>query len=80
MARYYNCHNSGHYPPSCLLFKARNVSETGFCLSLEVEATQLGQTVRAREFEMKDTTMDNVEKGFNCFVQVNEGVALLACE
>jgi hypothetical protein len=43
-------HNvSGHYPSSCLYLEPpvvfifqNNVSETGFCLRLQVEPTQLG--------------------------------------
>jgi hypothetical protein len=43
MVCWYNYHNSGHYPSSCLLFKA-NISETGFFLHFQVEPTQLGPT------------------------------------
>jgi hypothetical protein len=40
----YNCHNSGHYPSSYLCFKY-DVSETEFCLHLQVEPTQSGSVV-----------------------------------
>jgi hypothetical protein len=38
----YDLHSSGHYL-LCLLFKKRNVSETGSCLRLQVEPTQMGE-------------------------------------
>jgi hypothetical protein len=37
----YNYHNSWHYPSSCLLLK-QDFSETGFCLRLQVNPTELG--------------------------------------
>jgi hypothetical protein len=42
MVYYYNYHNSGHYPSSCLLFK-HDVSDTEFCLRLEVELLRWAQ-------------------------------------
>jgi hypothetical protein len=39
---YYDYHNSGHCPSSCLLFQ-----NTGFCFHLQVDPTQLGPIERA---------------------------------
>jgi hypothetical protein len=47
----------GHYPSSCISLKCRpvslskpNVSETGFCLHLQVKPTQLGPIDRASPY------------------------------
>jgi hypothetical protein len=46
-----NCSVSRHYPSSCFfLFKTQNVSETAFCLRLQVEPTQLGRIDRASPY------------------------------
>jgi hypothetical protein len=42
--------SSGQYPSSCLFFKTCNVSETGFCLRLQVEPTQMGPIERGQLF------------------------------
>jgi hypothetical protein len=51
METFYKYYVSGHYPSSCFYLKHRhgyiwkhNVSETGFCLRLQVKPTQLGPT------------------------------------
>jgi hypothetical protein len=48
----------------------RPVSETGFCLRLRVEPTQLGLIDRASPYPLcvlnKNKTMDNVQKHNNC--------------
>jgi hypothetical protein len=36
-----NYHNFGHYP-SCLLYKKHYGLDSGFCLHLQVEPTQMG--------------------------------------
>jgi hypothetical protein len=40
MVYQYNYHNSGHYTSSCLFLKD-DVSESGFCILLQVGPTQL---------------------------------------
>jgi hypothetical protein len=42
----HNYHNPGHYPSSCLYLKHK-VSETEFCLRLQVEHNQLGSMDRS---------------------------------
>jgi hypothetical protein len=63
--------------PSCVYLKTHNVSETGFCLRLQVKPTQLGPIDRAspclslrkavflnknRTVLDKNRTIDNVQK------------------
>jgi hypothetical protein len=54
MVHLYKYYVFGHYPSSCLYLKRRpvyfsklSVSETGFCLRLQVRPTQLGPIYRA---------------------------------
>jgi hypothetical protein len=67
----------GNYPLSCFYFETHNVSETGFCLRLLVEPTQLGPIERASPWAEnpvsetlcvlnKNRTMDNVQKQNYC--------------
>jgi hypothetical protein len=53
----YKCYVSGHYPSSCLYlkkspdyFSKHNVSETGFCLRLQVKPTQLSPIDRVSPY------------------------------
>jgi hypothetical protein len=53
---------SRHYPSSCLYLK-HNVSETGLCLCLQVEPTQLGSIDRASPYlRTPASTQDRVYK------------------
>jgi hypothetical protein len=53
----YKCYVFGYYPSSCSYLKLRpvyisnhNVSETGFCLRIQVKSTQLGRIDRASPY------------------------------
>jgi hypothetical protein len=57
MVHWYNYYVFGHYPSSCLYLKNRPVyfskhivSETGFCLRLQVKPSQLGPIDTARPY------------------------------
>jgi hypothetical protein len=65
---YYRYCVSEHYSSSCFYLK-HNVSETGFCLHLQVEPTQLVLINRASPCLNlnKNRTMDNVQKHNSCF-------------
>jgi hypothetical protein len=55
---WYKYYVFGHYPSSCLYLKKHrpvyiskhNVSDTGFCLRLQVKSTQLGPIDRANPY------------------------------
>jgi hypothetical protein len=66
----YNYYVFGHYPSSRLCLKCRpvyiskhKVSETGFCLRLQVNPTQLGSINRASPYLR---TVDNIQEHINC--------------
>jgi hypothetical protein len=62
----------GHYPPFCFYLK-HNVSETGFCLHLHVEPTQLGPVDRASPYlQTPAPTQDRVYKTKNSINHLQE--------
>jgi hypothetical protein len=56
----------GHYPSTCVCLKTalfifqNNVSETGFCLRLQVKPTQLGPIDRASPYLRTESSLRNV--------------------